>query len=120
MNVLVLLAQGDTLVHYQVLLQVLLRVVLGVQAADGQAQLPLLGRIILEDIILRHVYHRVGVILENHSIGVQLLDRLNALAVAVGKLLLVGVAGHGWELKHLVLRYSYEVIKEKFPYFHRP
>ena len=109
MDVLVLFPQGDTLEHYQVLLQVLLRVVLGVQAPDGQAQLALLGRVIFEDVILRHVYHRVGVILENHSIGVQLLDRLHALAVAVGKLLLVGVPGHGWELKHLVLRYSYEV-----------
>ena len=83
---------------HEIVLDGLIRVVLGVNARDLFADVFHSWRKVFENVRLRHVDHSVRVVIENHSVGVQLLNRLQTFRVAVTKLLFIRVFGYCWKL----------------------
>jgi len=99
-QVLILIVQGQTLIQDEVSLKVFIRIVFGVKTSNSDAKLLLLGCVIFEYVALRHVNNRIWVVVKDHTICVDLLYRLHALAIPIGKFLIKGVLSDSRELQH--------------------
>jgi len=70
----------------------------------------LLRVVVLEDIILRHIDDRKGIVIKDHTVSIQLLNWLHTLAITVSEFLLIGVTGDCWELEHPLFFCHYKMI----------
>lgn len=80
-------------------MQGFVRVVFRIDASDLFAHISHPRREVLEDIILRHIDHSMRIVVKDHSICVELLDRLETFWIAVAELLIISVFGNSGELE---------------------
>ncbi len=76
MDVLVLVQLTLVLIKEDIVLQGFVRVVFRIDASDLFAHISHPRREVLEDIILRHIDHSMRIVFKNHSICIELLNRL--------------------------------------------
>ena len=103
MNMLELIGSALVLMVQEIVLQGLIGVILGINAADKFANPSHSGRKIFENVGLGQIDDGVRVVIEDHSICVELLNWLETLRIAVAKFLFILIFGYSWELKYLNL-----------------
>ena len=84
-----LLVSALVLMIQKIVLQAINGVILGINAADKLANASHSGRKVLENVRLGHIDDGVRVVVEDHSICVELLNWLKTFGVAVAELLFI-------------------------------
>ena len=84
-----LIGSALVLMVQKIVLQGLIGVILGINTADKLANASHSGRKVLENVCLGHIDDGVRVVIEDHSICVELLNWLETFGVAVAELLFI-------------------------------